>query len=71
MPGSGDLTGTVRRKEGCDMALHCWEKLRQLRNAWYVLLRRGRQVFADFGAETKHFIYFYLGHVAILLFKTQ
>lgn len=22
-------------------------------------------------AETKHFIYFYLGHVAILLFKTQ
>lgn len=23
------------------------------------------------GAETKHFIYFYLGHSAILLFKTQ
>lgn len=22
-------------------------------------------------AETKHFIYFYLGHNAILLFKTQ
>jgi hypothetical protein len=22
-------------------------------------------------AETKHFIYFYLGHCAILLFKTQ
>lgn len=26
---------------------------------------------ADKVAETKHFIYFYLGHVAILLFKTQ
>lgn len=23
------------------------------------------------GTETKHFIYFYLGHCAILLFKTQ
>ena len=26
---------------------------------------------ADRNAETKHFIYFYLGHCAILLFKTQ
>ena len=26
---------------------------------------------ADSNAETKHFIYFYLGHCAILLFKTQ
>lgn len=26
---------------------------------------------ADTTAETKHFIYFYLGHCAILLFKTQ
>lgn len=26
---------------------------------------------ADCNAETKHFIYFYLGHCAILLFKTQ
>lgn len=25
----------------------------------------------DFEEETKHFIYFYLGHCAILLFKTQ
>lgn len=25
----------------------------------------------DSQAETKHFIYFYLGHCAILLFKTQ
>jgi dynein light chain LC8-type len=28
-------------------------------------------VIADFFLETKHFIYFYLGHCAILLFKTQ
>ena len=26
---------------------------------------------ADRKTETKHFIYFYLGHCAILLFKTQ
>ena len=26
---------------------------------------------ANSNAETKHFIYFYLGHCAILLFKTQ
>lgn len=26
---------------------------------------------ANKAAETKHFIYFYLGHCAILLFKTQ
>lgn len=26
---------------------------------------------ANLPAETKHFIYFYLGHCAILLFKTQ
>ncbi|KAI1334378.1 hypothetical protein F5Y15DRAFT_401681 [Xylariaceae sp. FL0016] len=26
---------------------------------------------ADLHLETKHFIYFYLGHCAILLFKTQ
>ena len=26
---------------------------------------------ADRITETKHFIYFYLGHCAILLFKTQ
>ena len=29
-----------------------------------------REIF-NIVAETKHFIYFYLGHVAILLFKTQ
>jgi hypothetical protein len=28
-------------------------------------------VYTHFAAETKHFIYFYLGHCAILLFKTQ
>lgn len=27
--------------------------------------------YADSDIETKHFIYFYLGHCAILLFKTQ
>ncbi|KAF9636188.1 putative dynein light chain type protein [Lasiodiplodia theobromae] len=35
---------------------------------------RGYDVYApaaDSVAETKHFIYFYLGHCAILLFKTQ
>ena len=28
-------------------------------------------IIADGSTETKHFIYFYLGHMAILLFKTQ
>lgn len=33
-------------------------------------LRRNQELtFGD--TETKHFIYFYLGHCAILLFKTQ
>jgi dynein light chain LC8-type len=34
-------------------------------------MRRFGQNCADIFAETKHFIYFYLGHCAILLFKTQ
>lgn len=34
-------------------------------------LRGTKMMAADIVAETKHFIYFYLGHCAILLFKTQ
>jgi hypothetical protein len=30
-----------------------------------------RILIPDCAIETKHFIYFYLGHCAILLFKTQ
>lgn len=35
------------------------------------LLQDRRELLADTLTETKHFIYFYLGHCAILLFKTQ
>lgn len=35
------------------------------------VIARASGVRANSGAETKHFIYFYLGHCAILLFKTQ
>lgn len=57
------------------MALHCRTELWKLRDPWYgysflsrVQEQRGG---TDSPAETKHFIYFYLGHCAILLFKTQ
>jgi hypothetical protein len=58
------------------MALHCWQELRQLRHPWYETNQaRARstrtQNNANSTTETKHFIYFYLGHCAILLFKTQ
>jgi len=36
-----------------------------------VFIRNIRSMISDWIAETKHFIYFYLGHCAILLFKTQ
>jgi len=37
----------------------------------YPLTMNVMWTYADDHAETKHFIYFYLGHCAILLFKTQ
>lgn len=38
----------------------------------YDRVTTGRLTKRDIGStETKHFIYFYLGHCAILLFKTQ
>jgi hypothetical protein len=60
------------------MALHCRKKFWEFCHARYVLFvptgwGRVRERLTTGGdvAETKHFIYFYLGHVAILLFKTQ
>lgn len=58
------------------MALHSGQELWKLRNTWYALLTSAPKWLSDWVAEqtdteTKHFIYFYLGHVAILLFKTQ
>lgn len=54
------------------MALHRRPKLWQLRHTWYVAQQNAED---NMGLrctpETKHFIYFYLGHCAILLFKTQ
>lgn len=57
------------------MALHCRAELWKFRNPWYGCFlsrqdQEGRR-WTDCPAETKHFIYFYLGHCAILLFKTQ
>jgi hypothetical protein len=53
------------------MALHSREKLWEFRYTWYNSfgLRRWSALIGM--SETKHFIYFYLGHNAILLFKTQ
>jgi hypothetical protein len=58
------------------MALYRWQELRQLRHAWYdEVLSKTASTTGEADdrvrAETKHFIYFYLGHMAILLFKTQ
>ncbi|EPS41418.1 hypothetical protein H072_4686 [Dactylellina haptotyla CBS 200.50] len=38
-------------------------------STWHCIVGRNFGSFVTH--ETKHFIYFYLGHVAILLFKTQ
>ncbi|KAJ4375612.1 Dynein light chain [Didymella sp. IMI 355093] len=40
---------------------------------WHCIVGRNFGSFVTHGMthETKHFIYFYLGHCAILLFKTQ
>lgn len=71
----------VRRQEGSHLALRCWPQLWQLRDPRYgavpflcLFYHPGDFRTTDNGrlaTETKHFIYFYLGHCAILLFKTQ
>ncbi len=61
----------VRPEEGCYMALHSRQKLRKLRYPWYDIIYRECGPELMVLAETRHFIYFYLGHNAILLFKTQ
>ena len=54
------------------MALHRWKEFWELRDTRYAPAGiRADGPHADGNAETKHFIYFYLGHCAILLFKTQ
>jgi hypothetical protein len=56
------------------MALHRRQKFWKLRHAWYVPTSGtflANTVVLTSAPETKHFIYFYLGHYAILLFKTQ
>lgn len=54
------------------MALHSWTELWQLRHSrWVLVCEDCDGVLLTTGVETKHFIYFYLGHCAILLFKTQ
>lgn len=57
------------------MALHRRAELWKLRNPRYGCSFPERTRIDGDGlttpAETKHFIYFYLGHCAILLFKTQ
>ena len=67
------LTVTVRRTQRRNMALHSGQEFWQLCYAWSATLRLpyGLEDHSDVLAETKHFIYFYLGHCAILLFKTQ
>lgn len=61
----------VRPEERRNLALHSREEFWQFRDSWWGQLQLGRCVNTDATTETKHFIYFYLGHVAILLFKTQ
>lgn len=67
------------------MALHSWEEFRELRDTRYVRLLKvpylpcawnpainlEKTFLLTAWAETRHFTYFYLGHCAILLFKTQ
>jgi hypothetical protein len=55
------------------MALHRRPQLWKLCHSWYVTLPQwnASETISNSVTETKHFIYFYLGHCAILLFKTQ
>lgn len=61
----------VRRAKGRDVALHCRKELRKLCHSWCDRINASFSSITDQKTETKHFIYFYLGHAAILLFKTQ
>lgn len=65
----------IRRAKGPHMALHRRAELWKFRDPWYGYSYFSRIRSDGCGltspAETKHFIYFYLGHCAILLFKTQ
>lgn len=65
---------SVRLAKRRNMALHRWAQLWKLRHSWSdfsPLHGTTRTARLTSGTETKHFIYFYLGHNAILLFKTQ
>lgn len=63
----------VRLTKGRYLALHRRKELWKLRHSRYAKFGPFFGMFglADSQTETKHFIYFYLGHCAILLFKTQ
>jgi len=53
-----------------DIAQHIKKEFDSRRGAtWHCIVGRNFGSFVTH--ETKHFIYFYLGHYAILLFKTQ
>ncbi|KEF53248.1 dynein light chain LC8-type [Exophiala aquamarina CBS 119918] len=61
------VSGTNGEK---DIAQHIKREFDSKKGAtWHCIVGRNFGSFVTH--ETKHFIYFYLGHVAILLFKTQ
>lgn len=71
-PGPLLITRLVRFPKGRYLALCCWTELWKLRYAWSDSnAPPWLNFWLTISAETKHFIYFYLGHCAILLFKTQ
>ncbi|GBF62398.1 dynein light chain [Trichophyton mentagrophytes] len=56
--------------DGCDIAQFIKKEFDSRKGAtWHCIVGRNFGSFVTH--ETKHFIYFYLGHCAILLFKTQ
>ncbi|KAI6251256.1 Dynein light chain [Erysiphe necator] len=58
---------TMRRQ---DIAMHIKKTFDERKGpTWHCIVGRNFGSFVTH--ETKHFIYFYLGHCAILLFKTQ
>ncbi|KAK5121289.1 hypothetical protein LTR85_005455 [Meristemomyces frigidus] len=57
-------------KARCEIAHHIKRTFDERKGAtWHCIVGRNFGSFVTH--ETKHFIYFYLGHCAILLFKTQ
>ncbi|KAG0652012.1 dynein light cytoplasmic [Hyphodiscus hymeniophilus] len=67
---SADMTEDMQQEAIDDIAQYIKKTFDERKGpTWHCIVGRNFGSFVTH--ETKHFIYFYLGHCAILLFKTQ